>query len=234
MCRFHRDPHYHGVKRTRFREARVFCRRITHPTDLEAIQTLRYRVLVEEMGRPHPNADVAAGRMAESLDAGAVHLGAYEQTPGRVAELVGALRINLPGHGDLRAFGEYHPAILAKQGPRTGVVSRLVTAPHARGGWGGPGLALAIEAYRIALAERLDAVEIDCHASLIGFFEWLGFVVYRRFAHPDFGDVALLRIHPFDRAALEAAGSPLVAVFDEASAGEAGVAGVAGARRAQA
>lgn len=209
----------------------MFCRRIIHPADLDAVQALRYQVLVEEMGRPHPNADASARRMAESLDDGAIHLGAYEQAAGRAAELVGALRSNLPGHGDLRAFAEFHPAILAAHGPRTGVVSRLVTAPHARGGRGGPRMALAIEAYRIALTEQLEVVEIDCHASLIGFFEWLGFGVYRRFEHPGFGDVALLRIHPFDRAALERVGSPLVAVFDEATAGEAAAEGT---RRAQA
>lgn len=209
----------------------MFCREITHPADLDAVQALRYQVFVEEMGRVHPHADVAAQRMVESLDHGAIHLGAYTQAPGQAPELLGALRINVPGRGDLRAFAEFHPAILATEGPRTGVVSRLVTAPHARGGRGGPGLALAIEAYRIGLAEHLDVVEIDCHASLIGFFEWLGFVVYRRFEHPDFGDVALLRMRPFDRAALIDVGSPFVEVLDAWTAGE----GAAwGARHAQA
>lgn len=209
----------------------MFCREITQPAELEEVQALRYAVLVEELGRVNPHADDVNRRLAEPLDDDAIHLGAYAAGPCGAAELLGALRIHLPGRGDLRALEAIHPALLATDGPRTGVVSRLVTAPRARGGLDGAGLALARAAYRVALAERLEAVEIDCHASLIGFFEWLGFVVYRRFEHPVFGDVALLRSHPFDRASLEKAGSPLVEVFDDWAAREVAEEGT---RRAQA
>lgn len=198
----------------------MYCREIVHPADLQEVQALRYAVLVEEMGRLHPEADPQTRRLAEPLDRSAIHVGAFERDADGEPRLIGALRIHVPGRGDLEAFAEFHPAILSSEGPRTGVVSRLVTAQDARGGRGGAGLALAIEAYRFALAEQLEVVEIDCHASLVGFFEWLGFVVTRRFEHPVFGDVALLRIRPFDRAALAEAKSVLVDVFDAWAADE--------------
>ena len=98
---------------------------------------------------------------------------------------------------------------------RTGIVSRLVTDKSVRGGGGSAGLQLAIEAYRIGLRERLDAVEIDCHESLVPYFEWLGFDVSRRFRHESFGDVAVMRMEPFDRSRLRKTDSPFLPILDQ-------------------
>lgn len=196
-------------------ENALFCREVTGAAEIAEIQALRYRIYVEEMRRTQPHADRLQRRLIEPLDACAIHVGAYRPSAVGAPQLVGAVRIHVPGRGDLRELAKLHPAIVAKDGVRTGVVSRLITLRSARGGAGGAGLQLAIEAYRIALRERLAAVEIDCHASLVGFFESLGFRVERRFRDEIYGDIALLSIRPFARDALAAIGSPLVPVYDD-------------------
>ena len=112
-------------------------------------------------------------------------------------------------------LADRHPGVVSDRAARTGVVSRLVTDPSVRGGVTGAGFHLSIAAYRIALRERLETVEIDCVDDRVAFFEWLGFDVFHRFEHPTLGGAALMRIHPFDRATLARKRSPLVEVYDE-------------------
>ena len=142
-------------------EKAVFCREVTSDADLDAIQALRYRVYVEEQGRTHAHADPARRRLSEPLDGAAIHIAAFRGRPGssdRRAELVGAVRVHLPGSGDVAELARLHPAILDTRGVRTGVVSRLVTAKSVRGSDQSAGLHLAVEAYRVALADTSQTV----------------------------------------------------------------------------
>lgn len=195
----------------------MFCDEVDDPEEREAVYALRYAVLVEEMGRPQRHADHAGRLLAEPVDADAIHLGAFvpaESATGR-RRLVGALRIHVAGRSDLAFLAEIHPALMRRDGVRRGAVTRLVTAPEARGGGDdAAGLALAVAAYRVALRESLDVVHIDCHAGLRPFFTWLGFDLDRAFTHPDYGEIAVMSIRVEDRARLEKTRSPFLRVLD--------------------
>jgi hypothetical protein len=200
----------------------VQCHEVIDERELDQIFALRYAVYVEEMGRSQRYADHERRRLAEPLDETAIHLAAYQSdevldadSRGVGRRLVGALRIHLPECGDLSELAWLHPDACKGGAVRTGIVSRLVTDKSVRGGGGSAGLQLAIAAYRIGLRERLDVVEIDCHESLVPYFEWLGFDVLRRFCHESFGDVAVMRMQPFDRARLRRTDSPFLPILDQ-------------------
>ncbi len=200
----------------------MFCAEIDDPKEREAIYALRYAVLVEELGRPQRHADHAARRLEEPVDADAIHVGAYAGVEGGsggvrpAGDLVGALRIHTADRTDFGFLAEVHPDLMRRDGVRRGAVTRLVTAPEARGGGrtGAAGLELAVAAYRIALRETLDVVHIDCHADLRPFFTWLGFDLQRAFFHDDYGDIAVMTLRIADRGRLERTRSPFLPVLD--------------------
>ncbi|MEZ4290035.1 MAG: hypothetical protein R3E53_05640 [Myxococcota bacterium] len=157
------------------------------------------------MRRRQPHADPVARRAGGALDRDALHVVACAAGagPGEVAGgegLLGALRISLSRHGGLETIERLYGLDAGGFGDRSMVITRLVTRPEARGGASSAGLALACAAYRIGLRERLTAGFIDCHVGLEPLFVWLGFDPIRRFTHADYGEIAVMRIDPLDRA----------------------------------
>ncbi|MEZ4354483.1 MAG: hypothetical protein R3F16_12610 [Myxococcota bacterium] len=198
--------------------APVRCFETDEPALLEAVFRLRYVVYVEEMRRRQPHADPVARRLAEPLDRDALHVVACAAGagPGEVAGgegLLGALRISLSRHGGLETIERLYGLDAGGFGDRSMVITRLVTRPEARGGASSAGLALACAAYRIGLRERLTAGFIDCHVGLEPLFVWLGFDPIRRFTHADYGEIAVMRIDPLDRARLARTDSPFLRIL---------------------
>lgn len=190
----------------------LICREITDEAEREGLFRLRYAIYVEEMARPQSHADHRRRRLAEPLDDGAIHVGAFEATTGR---LVGGLRMLFSDRVDLGSgIGTLYGLDDGRSEERVAIVTRLVTAPEARGGETSAGLHLAQAAYRIALRSRAAAAVMDCSAQLVPFFEWLGFDPVRSFEHADFGEVAIMRIQLHDRARLAKTDSPLAALLD--------------------
>lgn len=192
------------------RPDRLACREVLDPEALEGVYRLRYRILVEELGRVSPHADADRRRLEEPLDAGARQLAAYE--PNAPAPL-GALRLNRgddPGLASVEALYGLPPGGL---GPRSMLAMRLVTRPEARGGGHRVLLGLARAAHRIALREGVDRLWLDCSPELADRFAWLGFDPVHRFEHG--GEVVVMSADPRDRVRLGRSGSPLLEVLAE-------------------
>lgn len=206
------------------RETPLRCVEVSEAADLEAVYRLRFDVYVREMGRRHFHADVLRGRLEEPLDRTALHLAAYADAPTRgegcqAGGLVGALRLHLGDRAAFEAVESLYGLPSEALSPKTALVQRLVTRRNVRGGQGSAGLVLAKAAYWRALQDGVEAAYVDCAASLLPFFEWMGFDLVRRFTHAEFGEIAVLWIDPMDRARLARSDSPFLPLLDRFSDG---------------
>lgn len=169
----------------------------------EAIFRLRYQVYVEEMGRPQKDADHAARRIEDRLDARAHVVGAWRDNV-----LVGTVRANLLADGDVGPYRELYGLDLLspRETQRTSVTTRMMVLPSVRRGRVAQELAVAL--YSFALSRGLQYDYIDCNAHLIAFFEHLGYVRHRAARHPEYGQVMVMRLDLTNGDYLERVGSP--------------------------
>lgn len=177
------------------------------PEDREAVYRFRYRVYVEEMGRPQKYADHAWKRIEEPLDGHAHVLAAFNGD-----HLVGTVRYNLGSEGGfdyyeelygLRSFGPFFP-------DHVSITTKLMVAPECRRST--LALRLASECYRGG-AERGSMFDvIDCNPPLRPFFAKLGYrQISSNFEHPEYGHVIPMVLALYDDEHLAAVRSPFLA-----------------------
>jgi predicted GNAT family N-acyltransferase len=135
----------------------------------------------------------------------------------REGRLAGALRINFSHRGSLHGYDHLYGISGADLERRVMLVTKLVTkAEHRGSGYTSPGVELACEAYRYSLrAQARGGVVIDCNPPLTRFFEWLGFDAIRAIDHPEYGEVMVMKLDPWDRRRLLESGSPFCSIWSE-------------------
>ena len=101
------------------------------PTELEAVQKLRYRVYVEELGRYRAAADGESGRFAEPEDESGWHFYVRDGD-----EVIAAARVSWGGHGfSARQLDQYELGQFLDELPAdvVAVAERLAILPRYRG-----------------------------------------------------------------------------------------------------
>lgn len=183
----------------------IRIRLATSAAEREAVYAFRYRVYVEEMGKPMAEADHVKGQVHDAPDDRGLLFAAFDGD-----DLVGTLRLNL-GRGamagdlhmaiyNLELFDDVDPAQLA-------FASRFMLRRDYRG---------SMAAHRLSLAALEAALEADvrlcycyCAPYLVSFYEQMGF---RRYTN-NFNDVLGYRVPMlmvlFDSDHLKGVRSPL-------------------------
>lgn len=173
----------------------------------EAVERLRYRVYVNEMGKPYPNADHRRGRLADPLDDVSLILGAFDgdtlvgtvrSTPCSEALLRSACCATLQFH----CWADVDPSALV-------TCSRLVVEPMMRR-TRRASLALMCGMYFFGREEHRSICLCSTATPLVGFFQRFGFRRYGQpFADSDSGrDQVCLALLLEDVAHLQAVESP--------------------------
>ncbi len=191
------------------RSTEIVIRPIRTAEELAAVECLRYRVYVEEMQKPYPQADHACGRLTDPLDADSVVLAAFAN--GRV---MATLRCSWATSAALDdAYGRTLRMDLWDDVPRhaLAVCSRLVVAPGARKSRIAVSLMCAI--YTMARERETAVCLCSTTAPLRQFFERFGF---RPYAAPFFDEDSGRLQWPLallleDAAHLRAVSSPFLA-----------------------
>lgn len=175
--------------------------------ELEAIYRFRYEIYVEEMNRVQKDADHAARRIEDSLDATAINLAAWDND-----QLVGVVRVNFARDGRLGAYEGFYDmgSVGADHPSRTSIDTRLMVVPklrHTR-----LPLLLARACYRYALARDIRWNFIDCNAHLVGFFARLGYKEHlSKGRHEEYGIVTRMRLDLENADYLAEVNSPFLA-----------------------
>ena len=159
----------------------IAIRPIRTAEELDAVERLRYRVYVEEMHKPYPQADHVGGRLTDPLDAESVVFAAFDN--GRV---MATLRCSWATSAALYdAYGRTLRVDLWADVPRheLAVCSRLVVAPGARKSRLAVSLMCAI--YTMARARGTAVCLCSTTPPLRRFFERFGF---RSYAEPFFDE----------------------------------------------
>jgi hypothetical protein len=182
------------------------------PTDRQRVYAFRYRIYVEEMGRPQIYADHGRKIVEEPLDkTGRLFLAENDK-----GEVVGTLRTNFARDSDLGDYetlygmdcaGPLHPL-------HTSVSTKFMVSPELRRG--SLGIRLASVGYSHNLREGILFDFIDCNPHLEATFTRLGYLAYRdRIVHPEYGDVLPLVLPVTDLEHLESIRSPWASICRE-------------------
>ena len=177
----------------------------TTPEDRERIFRFRYRIYVEEMGRPQKYADHQRRTVEEPFDQTG-HLLLAEVD----GEVVGTLRANLGRDTDLGYYTWlFGLDSVGAAFPRdVSLTTKLMVVPALRSSTLAVRLALAL--YDLGRDHGIRHDFIDCNAHLEAFFTRLGYRRYRpHVEHPEYGRVLPLRLDVDDLAYLQSVGSPL-------------------------
>jgi predicted GNAT family N-acyltransferase len=170
--------------------------RVTSPSAQQAVYRLRYDVYVTEMRRPQPYADHERRLVSDPLDEHGLVLGLHHGDA-----IVGTVRLNSLD----RDVGDYRDLYGLDALPRSEtaahvIVTSLMFDPDHRGT---PALVKVFQACFAAAWERgVTTAWVDCNDHLVPMFLRFGFVPERRFLHPLYGEVQLLRLNLRDTAAL--------------------------------
>ena len=128
--------------------------------DLRAVQGLRYRVFVEEMGATGEGVDHERKLECDGFDAHARHLMLFDRADPAAEKVVGTYRMLTPegaeAAGGYYSGGEYDLSPILRDGRRVLELGRSCLDPAHRGGFALPALFEALE--RVAREERIDLV----------------------------------------------------------------------------
>ncbi len=181
-------------------------RRAVTPSDRDAIFRLRYLVYVEEMHRSQRYADHERKLITDPLDATAVLLGLWDDDA-----CIGTVRSNklrdsyVGEYCDLYGLGELSPADVAV----TSITTRFMIARpyrHTR-----LTLRLVVANYDIGIDEGIAYDFMDCNHHRTRTFEKLGYKIHRpSVQHPEYGDVAVMRLALLDIDHLNTVASPFI------------------------
>ncbi len=175
--------------------------------ELDAVAAFRYRVYVEEMGRPQRYACHRSRRILEPLDAHARITAAFDAG----GEVVGTLRTNYLSEGGVAEYRDFYriDEFGAPFEEHMTVTTKLMVRGDLRSST--LPLRLALEAYRVGVTRGVVMDFIDCNRHLEGFFHKLGYRAYcGRRHHEEYGDVLPMVLYVRDWLHLSVVGSPFL------------------------
>jgi N-acyl-L-homoserine lactone synthetase len=170
-----------------------------------ALFEFRYRIYVEEMGRPQRYADHAAKTIVDPLDDTGINIVAIDKD-----EIVGCVRTNFLRHGPLGEYeGLYGLDLLSPVDVyATSICTRLMVGLSRRSTLVTFGIMKAVYEYGLYNGIRLNF--IDCNEHLIPFFLKFGYRILGQRNHSEYGEVFVLRLDLLDVDHLETVHSPFM------------------------
>ena len=172
-----------------------------------AVRRFWYEAYACERGHELPGADHVRREVHDPM----AEQGNLIVARGEGGTVRGTVLTTYANQGDLGFYVDYFG--LEPGNPHQSMTTRLVVAPSERRTR--LSFELALTAYNQALIDGIQQDFVDCQHRHLAYFTRLG---YRRLGpdkvHPLYGPSALLVLDPWDRAHLEAVGSPLVRVLD--------------------
>ncbi len=163
--------------------------------DAGDIYAFRYNIYENEMNRNDQYSDHRKKIIKDRLDDFAYNIAALKD-----GEIVGAVRVNFAGDGDpgfyrdfyeLESVGEDYP-------DKVSYSTRLMVHRNERGRL--LPVLLSAECFKLAIARHMRWGFCDCNQHLVPFFQSLCFeAVNPNKNHPNFGDVAIMRVDLSDR-----------------------------------
>ncbi|MBU6429684.1 MAG: GNAT family N-acetyltransferase, partial [Cyanobacteria bacterium REEB65] len=176
------------------------------PEEREAIQAFRYRVYVDEMGKPMAEADHVHKRVVDPADATGIIFAAYEDD-----ELVGTLRLNvgLASMANDPHLAIYNAGLFADVDPdKLAFASRFMLRRDYRGSMAAHRLSLgALEA---AMSRGVRLALCYCAPYLISYYEQMGFRRYTNNFQDELGYRIPMVMVLYDAEHLRAVKSPLL------------------------
>ena len=176
---------------------------VTAEDALDALYFFRYRIYVEEMGRPQKHADHAGRRIRDPLDDCGYNIVAWNAA----GDIAGCVRVNLARHGGLEYYSDLLglKAVGAEHPTATSVCTRLMVLPEHRRSTLATRLSCA--AFDLALDHGVVWNFLDCNDHLVGFFSRMGYVRTHTAVHEEYGRVNAMRLNLRDLCHLKATGS---------------------------
>lgn len=188
--------------------AEFHCRVAEANDDRRRIFALRYSIYIEEMGRSARYVDHVRKEIQEPYDSAAVLYGAFEDS-----QCVATMRLNFlnePGMSDYRTLYRVPPT--TPNFAQCVATTKVMLARHLRRSLGAIPFFEFVATDILARGGRYNFC--DANDNVLGFFYRLGHKkwVQDKVAHPDYGDVTILRMDLGDIEFLEQVRSPLLSV----------------------
>lgn len=172
----------------------------------QEVYQFRYSIYVEEMNRKQRYADHKMKTIRDPLDS----FGHLFVALDKDQNITGTVRMNFCREGDVGEYGEFYRlnSLPSSDYTDTSITTRLMVAPAYRSK--SLAVRLSIAGYNFAVENGLKEDFIDCNAPLDKFFERLGYVHKHRCAHPEYGDVHVMKITLNDTDYLKKVKSPFI------------------------
>ena len=170
----------------------------------DALFRFRYKVYVEEMGRPQKDACHKTKTIRDSFDEKAFHVVAFADD-----EVVGCVRLNFlrdidPGfYFDFFDIGQ----LPTDQFEAVSLHTRLMVDPKYR--TSRVTHKILLEVYKVGVYRDIKHTFVDCNDHLVRFFKRWGFKFYGKKSHDEYGEVNLARLDMCDLEHLKSVRSPL-------------------------
>ena len=177
--------------------------------ELQAIFGFRYRIYVDEMGRPQKDADHDRRRIRDALDDTAINLAAWNDE-----RIVGVARVNFARNGHLGMYEDFYEmnGVAADHPSRTSIVTRLMLAPEFR--HSGLAVQMFCACFGIGMRHGIRWNFVDCNRPLVPLFLRFGYSEHLPMAtHPEYGLVHRLRLDLLDVENLQRVKSPFLDVL---------------------
>ncbi|MEO0399223.1 MAG: GNAT family N-acyltransferase [Pseudomonadota bacterium] len=168
----------------------------------------RYKIYVEEMGRPQTYADHAAKTVKDPLDSFAREAVAFNDD-----EIIGCVRGNYLRDGDAGEYEAFYAldALTPAEREKTSICTKVMVDKPYRGT--SLAMKLLFLQYRMALDAGMDICIVDCNPPIDRQNARLGFKPLFEKDHPEYGRVHVMRLDMRDEAHLQAIRSPLAGIL---------------------
>ena len=167
--------------------SRYTIRQVETEEEREAVYRFRYKVYIEEMGRPQKYADHTNRRICEPLDDKAIIIAAFDSNQ----NIIGTVRKNFASDGDLGFYQEWYgmAEYAGNSHPKyTSITTKMMISPEYRNTY----LIARMSIYIYVKTFEREALFdfIDCNHHLEKFFTGLGYYRYRdEIYHHEYGQV---------------------------------------------
>ena len=157
----------------------------------------RYKIYIEELGRPQKHACHETKTIRDELDDTARQVVGYHD-----GKIIACIRANLLKHGSVGYYEKFYGLEQLSDSERNeaSICTRLSVAPEYRRH---PAATVHTfqKLYDFGVRNKIKTSYLDCYEDLIGFFERFGYEYLQNDDHEIYGRVAIMRLYlqDFDR-----------------------------------